>query len=161
MLSTSKRSVTEGEKNVKSHKGLSFVECLILIIVVLVVMMALFTELAWSSKSYIFAREDLKSRELFFNWVQTFESLWPDVCAEPEDAFEMTTLTMNGEWDDTKKIARVGGLTVEPRDLGQSDGRILIGIKIYSESDPQKFMVNVNRSYNAFSNDTVSDDALL
>jgi hypothetical protein len=132
---------------------------LILIIVVVVVMMALFTEMAWSTRSYTFAREDLKSRELFFNWVQTFESLWPNVYSDPERAFEETARMMNGEWDETEKITRVGGLAIGLQNEGRSNGNLRIGIKIYAEGNPGKYMVNTERRYNAFSNDTVSDDA--
>ncbi|MDR1979014.1 MAG: hypothetical protein LBQ42_09810 [Synergistaceae bacterium] len=145
----------------KSHKGISLAECLILIVVVMGVMAALFRELEWSAKSYAFAREDLKSQELFFNWVQTFESLWPNVYSDPEDAFQKVAVMLNGTWDDAKKIARVSKLVVEPQALGQSAGRMAIEIKIYSENSPQKLMVNLSRSYNSFSNDTVSDDASL
>ncbi|MDR3230979.1 MAG: hypothetical protein LBT65_06040 [Synergistaceae bacterium] len=142
-------------------RGMSIVECLVLMVILAVTVGALFTELAWSARSYSFARQDLTAREVLFNWVQTFESLWPNFYADPVDAFREATIVLNGTWDAGRRLGRVGGFTIAAVDKGHSSGTLKLGIKIYSGEDPTENFVELERSYNSFSNEVVSDDVLL
>ena len=63
----------------KSRQGVSIVECVILIIIVAVAFGAVFSTLGWSAKNYAFAGQDTRSRVVLFNWVQAFESMWPNI----------------------------------------------------------------------------------
>ncbi|MDR1875448.1 MAG: hypothetical protein LBQ90_10620 [Synergistaceae bacterium] len=147
----------------KSRKGIGIAECLVLIVVLALATGAIFSTLGWSTGSYTFARREMKGRELLFNWVQTFESLWPTPGhPSPEDAFEKAANALNGTWDRTNRLARVNGFTIVPRAGQESAGKRVIDLKIYGGNNKTgKLIVSMGRSYNIFSSETVSDDSLL
>jgi hypothetical protein len=147
----------------RSRRGIGIVECLILIIVLAVVVGAIFSTLNWSVKNYTFARQGMKGRELLFNWVQAFESQWPAPgTASPEDAFKKVAEALNGRWDSANGLIRVNGLTIVPRAGQEVAGRRIINLKIYEGNNTTgKLIVNLSRSYNIFSSETVSDNSLL
>jgi hypothetical protein len=133
-------------------------ECLILMVVVGVTFGAIFSVMAAATRSYAFSKQDKDSRELFFSWVQTFESLWPDVYDDPDDAIEAAAPMFGGTWVDGK--ARIGGFILKADNLGLSDGKLVLRITIQA-GDSGKTLVDLKNSYNSFSNETVSDDAVL
>jgi hypothetical protein len=147
----------------KSHKGTGITECLILIIVLGLAVSAIFSTLCWSVKSYTFARQEMKGRELLFGWVQAFESLWPAADASsPEDAFEKVAGILNGTWDNSNKLTCVDGFIIVPRAKTETAGSQVVDLKIYGGSDTKsKLIVDLTRSYNVFSSETVSDNSLL
>jgi hypothetical protein len=142
-------------------RGMSIVECLILMVILMVAVRALFTELAWSTQTYSSAKQGLMAQELFFSWVQTFESLWPNFYSDPVDAFKETTTVMNGTWDAASQLGHIGGFTVSIVEKGRSDGALKLGIRIDSGKNSAENFMEMDRNYNFFSNEAVSDDALL
>lgn len=147
----------------RPRRGTGIIECLILIIVLGITMSAIFTTLSWSVRNYTFARQEMKGRELLFDWVQTFESLWPTTDAsQPEEAFPKVADIMNGTWDKLNNLIRVDGFTIVPQAGRETAGRRVIDLKIYKGDNVRsKPIVNLGRSYNIFSNETVSDNSLL
>ena len=145
------------------RKGVGIVECLILILVLTVVMGTIFSALNWSVKNYTFARQGMKGRELLFNWVQAFESQWPAPGAATfEGSFKKVAEALNGSWDSANGLIRVNGFTIVPSPGQEVDGRRVIDLRIYEGNNTRgKLIVNVSRSYNIFSSETVSDNVLL
>jgi hypothetical protein len=141
--------------------GTSIVECLILMIVMMVVVGALLTELTWSTKNYISAKQGLMAREILFNWVQTFESLWPDFYTNFEDACREATTVLNGTWDAAHRLGRIDGMIIETVDKGRSSGALRLGIRIYAAENSARKFLELDRRYNLFSNEVVSDNVLL
>jgi hypothetical protein len=150
---------------------MGIMECLILIVVVGLTFGAIFSTMAWATKSYVFSKQDKESRELLFSWIQTFESLWPgDYDVDPDvdyppgevpgldDAAEVASNILGGTWvgGETRE-ARIGGFTLTAVDSGTSGGRLELRVAIQT-GDTKKTLVDLRRNYNAFSNDTVSDD---
>ncbi|MDR3264483.1 MAG: hypothetical protein LBT15_00585 [Synergistaceae bacterium] len=167
LISLSKRKELTGvmkgrgiRAKVKS-RGMSIAECLILMVILMVTVGALFTELTWSARTYSSAKQGLAARELLFSWVQTFESLWPNFQSKPVDAFKETATVLNGTWDAAGQLGRMGGFTVSAVEKGRAAGVLTLGIRIYSGENPTGDFVEMDKNYNLFSNEAVSDDALL
>jgi hypothetical protein len=139
------------------RKGIGIVECLILMVVVGVTFGAIFSTMAWATRSYAFSRQDKESRELLFSWIQTFESLWPDAFSDVDDAIEAASNMLGGTW--TGGRAQIGGYTLTALDSGLSEGHLELHVTI-AVNDTRKTLVDLRRRYNAFSNETVSDDAV-
>ena len=177
------------------RKGVSLVESLILIIVLLVTMGAIFATMVESQRSYAFHKQDRESREVLFAWVQAFESIWPpdDPAIPAQDREDpeypswewfdewqaywranwRTLLGRQvekaggelGEWDPVGNVARINGFVVrvEPAtDLNVLNGRIDLSIDIRAGAGGRNAPspVNILRSFNIYSSDTVSDDVL-
>jgi hypothetical protein len=136
-------------------------ECLILMVVVGITFGSIFTTMGWAVKSYTFSKQDKGSRELLFSWIQTFESLWPGAYGGSEtganNAIQAASDMLGGTW--TGSAARIGGFTVTVSDLSLSGGNLELRVAIRG-SDSKKTLVDLKRHYNAFSNETVSDDAV-
>jgi hypothetical protein len=132
-------------------------ECLILMIVVGITFGAIFSTMAWATKSYVFSKQDKDSRELFFSWIQTFESLWPDAYSDVDEAIKTASVMLGGTWANNK--ARIGGFTLTAVETDLSGGNLELHVTIQAE-DSKKALVDLRRNYNAFSNETVSDDAV-
>jgi len=148
----------------KRRKGISIVECIILMVVLGLTIGAIFTTMAWAQKSYAFGKQDKESRELFFSWVQSFESLWrpnhEDSDPKIEDAVEAVAIKMNGTY--YGGVSRIGVYTVTATDrtpASEVRKRLVLEITIRTAGrrDP---WVRLNRSFNWFSNETVSDDVV-
>ncbi|MDR1977285.1 MAG: hypothetical protein LBQ42_00970 [Synergistaceae bacterium] len=152
----------EIQKKLNSREGIGLAEALILMIILGVALIAIFSTLEWGSKSYTFARQEMQGRELLFNWVQTFESLWPTSSfPNPDDAFNATAASMGGSWNNANKQARVEGFTIETLTKPVNAGKLPISVRIYvGNSNKGKLVVSMDKSYNIFSNETVSDDSL-
>jgi hypothetical protein len=148
------RSTTRAKK----HEGMSVVECVILVVVVGLTFGAIFSTMAWAAKSYAFSKQDKDSRELFFSWIQTFESLFPGAYGDADDAIEAASTMLGGTWSGGK--ARIGSFVLTAVNSGLSGGRLELLITIQA-GESNKNLVVLKRSYNAFSNETVSDDAVL
>jgi hypothetical protein len=132
-------------------------ECLILMIVVGITFGAIFSTMAWATKSYVFSKQDKDSRELLFSWIQTFESLWPDAYSDVDEAIKTASVMLGGTWANNK--AQIGGFTLTAAEVGLSGGNLELHVTIQAE-DSKKALVDLRRNYNAFSNETVSDDAV-
>ena len=151
------------------RKGLSLVECIILMIVLVVTLGAIFTTMAWAQKSYVFSKQDKDSRELLFNWVQTFESLWPPEVPDGTDLKDPVFLTNSANEIIDEVFAILGGnpanrvikgFTVNTTPtLDIPTGKIDLRIVVRAGS-PGKTLVEVTRHYNLYTTDTVSDDVL-
>jgi hypothetical protein len=134
------------------------VECLILIIIVGITFGAIFTTIAVATKSYAFSKQDKDSRELLFSWIQTFESLWPNTYSDDVDgAIKAASIMLGGTW--TGSEARIRSFTLRATNAGLSGGNLELRVKIWA-GDSRKPLVDLTRNYNAFSNETVSDDAV-
>jgi hypothetical protein len=141
----------------RKRKGMSIVEALLLIVVVGITFGAIFSTMAWAAKNYAFSKQDKGSRELLFSWVQTFESLWPGAYADAADAAEKASEMLGGTW--ANGTARIGSFTLTAQDQGVTDGALKLEVAIRL-GESGKEMLKLTRFYNAFSNETVSDDAL-
>lgn len=155
------------------RKGISVIECIILMIIVGVAFGAIFTTAAWAQRSYTSSKQGKASRELLFSWVQKFESLWSpspgDIPAKLyEDAMiasESVAEMMNGSSPTGSGIGigayretRINGFTVRATNRGLRDERLLV-LEI-NISTGNKTWVNLQRGYNRYSNETVSDDVV-
>jgi hypothetical protein len=140
---------------------MGIVECLILIVVVGITFGAIFTTMAAATRSYAFSKQDKESRELLFSWIQTFEALWPGTYSVPkdkvDDAIEKTSNMLGGTWSGGKTHIRGYILTVADAEV--DDGKLTLHVTIQG-GDSRKALVDLTRIYNAFSNETVSDDAV-
>jgi hypothetical protein len=142
----------------RKRKGMGIMECLILMIVVGLTFGAMFTTMAWATRSYASGKQDQESRELLFSWIQTFESLWPNAYGGDVDgAIRAASNMLGGTWSNGE--ARIGGFTLTAVDAGLSGGNLELRVTIRA-SDSKKTLVDLRRNYNAFSNETVSDDAV-
>ncbi|MDR1623003.1 MAG: hypothetical protein LBS00_11565 [Synergistaceae bacterium] len=136
---------------------MSLVECMILMIVVGITFGAIFSTMAWATKSYVFSKQDKESRELFFSWIQTFESLWPGAYDDVDDAIEAASTMLGGTWSGGK--TRIGSFVLTAVNSGLSGGSLGLKITIQAGGS-NKNLVELTRFYNAFSNETVSDDTV-
>jgi len=145
------------------RKGVGIIECIILMIIVGVTFGAIFTTMAWSQGSYIFSKQDKVSRELFFSWVQAFESTWSPERKDTDtvkmtkatSAIEAVARALNGTY--SGETAYIGSFIVRVSLGSINNGTLPLRINIRSGG---KTLVDLERSFNAFSNETVSDDAI-
>ena len=145
------------------RKGFGVIECVILTVVLLVSIGAIFATMAAAQRSYTFHKLDRDSRELLFNWVQTFESLWPpDGMAWTSAAASAQANVIIQEVGNllgtyANGVARVGVFTVAAAPGALSNGSISLNVTI-REGDRGRTLVNLTRSYNIYTTETVSDD---
>jgi hypothetical protein len=140
---------------------MSIAECIVLIVVVVLAMGAIFATLGWSSRNYTFSREEMKARELLFNWVQIFESLWPNLYGDVDEALAHTSTLQNGSWDENARTSQIDGFTIAANEQEQIDGGIRLAMRVFvGNVAGGRLVLNTTRDYNAFSNETVSDDSL-
>jgi hypothetical protein len=118
---------------------------------------AIFSSMGWATKSYAFGKQDKESRELFFSWIQAFESLWPGTYSDVGEAVEAVSNILGGTWTNGKM--RIKGFTLTAVNSGLSGGNLEMHVTI-QVSDSKKTLVDLKRNYNAFSNETVSDDTV-
>ena len=146
------------------RKGVGIVECLILMIIVGITFSAIFATMAWSQRSYIFSKQDKESRELLFSWVQAFESTWSPERGDSDSvkvnkaaqAIEAVAKALNSK-SYSGGVARIGNFDVTVRLGSLSGGKLPLKISIRSGG---KTWVDLERSFNAFSNETVPDYAV-
>ena len=141
-------------------------EVIFLLIVLSITLGAVFSTMAWAARSYTFGKQDKQSREVFFSWVQTFESMWPTQAyranpaswsSEARRQIEEVGKTL-GTWDAARSRALIGAYSVTVTPTAPSVGKINLTITIQAGN---KTMVELTRSYNIYSHDTVSDDVLV
>ena len=152
------------------RKGLSLVECIILIIVTLVTLGAIFATMGLAHKNYAAGKLDRDSREVLFSWIQTFESLWPTPAimnnpanvhnesllqAEANSIIQQTG-SMLGTY--ASGVTTIGSFTVEAEPGALSNGSMVLHIEI---SGGGKKIVDLFRRYNVYTTETVSDDILV
>ena len=146
------------------RKGISIIECLILMIILVVSLSAIFITMGWAQRSHATSRNDRESRELLFSWVENFESLWqPGIEDSPGElidkgnrAVEDVAIRMNGTFNNG--VAHIGAFTVKATPK-VNEGRLVLGISINS-SGRRAPWVTLDRSFNVFYIDTVSDDVV-
>jgi len=146
------------------RKGIGIVECLILMLILGVAFSAIFITMGWAQRSHATSRHDRESRELLFSWVDVFESLWqPSIEDTPAElinkgnrAVEDVAIVMNGT--SNNGVAQIGAFTVRATPT-VNDGRLVLGITISSAGRRAPWVV-LERSFNVFCNDTVSDDVV-
>jgi hypothetical protein len=140
----------------KALPGVSFVECLILMVVLAITMGAIFTAMQWGSKSYAFAKEDIERRLLIFNWCQAFESFYPGVTSDVKDAFARTTRFLGGSWDSVGGVASFKEGRIVISDHTSVPGIVSVRLRAHTDYGAAGFVLE--RRFNAFSSETVSDD---
>jgi len=159
----------------KRRKGVSLIEVMILIIVLMVTLGAVFSTMAWANKTYTFGRQDKESRELLFRWVQIFESMWPPTPADDPlwqqpSTIPAATLTSTaqgriqrvgntlGDNSATTNTATIGAYTVTAIPVASGAGTVDITITIRSHG--KTLVRDLVRNYNIYTTDTVSDDVI-
>jgi hypothetical protein len=150
----------------RARKGLSIVEVIILMIVVVVAMGAVFVTMTWANRTYTFSRQDLGSRQLLFSWVEGFESLWRNASMDVGATAKQVTEMLGGSWDLSLSQGHIGFLTITaaevlPRDVSSGKMKLHITIladRVSNSYNNKREFVELDRSYNLFSNETVSDD---
>ncbi|MDR2529013.1 MAG: hypothetical protein LBD04_08360 [Synergistaceae bacterium] len=144
--------------HINKRKGISIIECLILLVVLGITLSAIFSSMAWISRLYAFGRQGREGRELLFSFAQAFESIWHPTFmatgATPTEVEEVTRM-MNGTWDASKKQAKIGGFILKAVSRGSNNGGMTLRIAISVEG---KNIVELDRTYNIYSNETTSDD---
>ena len=145
-----------GRKNgvFRSRPGIGLVECLILMVVAGVTFGAMFTTIAWGQRNYAFSIQDKESRELLFSWVQNFESVFPDVHDNVNAASTAVAGMMGGTY--SNGTTRIGGFTITATQNSMNNGALVLEISIRTTGE-RKVWVNLFRSFNTFSNDSVPD----
>lgn len=144
------------------RKGVGIVEALILMIILGLAFSAIFNTLGWAQRTHISSRQDRESRELLFSWVQNFESAWRpaigDTPAELTNKAGAAFATVARDMMDgtfSNGIAQIGHFTVQATPT-LNDRRLDLRIVVRS-ADRRAPWVDLTRSFNAFSTDTVSD----
>ena len=156
------------------RRGISMVECVILVIVLMIAVGAVFTTLGMAQRNYASHIQDKRAREVLFAWHQAFESMWPpntdyaDTSARwatlAKDQIEKTNAvlgygvsSMDNSTTPPTVMAQAGGFRIDVKPSAPVAGRLDLDITIRMSSG--KIIVNkVRRSYNIFSHETVSDD---
>ena len=155
------------------RRGISLVECVILVVVLMIAVGAVFSTLGMAQRTYTFHIQDKRAREVLFAWHQTFESMWPpsenfykdtsgwqnQANAVIESTSEAMGFDLIGPSTTSPRPARVGGLEIEAEAVALDRRRGRLDLDITVKMGSGKIIVNrVRRSYNIFSHETVSDD---
>ena len=144
------------------RKGIGIIETIILMVVLGITFGAVFTTLEWAQRSHAFSRHDRESRELLFSWVQNFEAVWPSLEPDVGNAIRIVSAMMGGSVPTVSGVthtAQLGLFTVAAQDMGQSNGARELRIVISGGRNAP--WVELNRRFNMFSSETVSDDVVI
>ena len=154
------------------RKGVSIVECVILIIVLVVAIGAIFETTALAQRNYTSTKLERDSRNVLFNWVQTFESLWPPDGMNPHNAADASGAAlvcieqvgnMLGTYSASERLTRIGALTVVATPSAPVGGSMGLNIVIRGSGSSRRSspLLNLTRVYNLYTTETVSDDVLV
>jgi hypothetical protein len=143
----------------RAREGVTIAECIILVVVVSVALGGLFTTMTWANNTYTFSKQDMGARGLLFSWVQGFESRWKDPM-NVDDTAKDVTQSMGGTWNSGK--GTIGTLTLTASEVARGNGRMKLRIAIFGgqsrKDNKDGKILDLERSFNLYSNDTVSDD---
>ena len=137
------------------RKGVGIIESIILMVIVGVTFGAIFSTIVWAQRSHAFSRQNKESRELFFNWVQSFESMYPHPTMTVSHLSEAIAEMLNGTYENG--TARIGYFTVTATEKSLVDGVLVLGINIRTTGGDRKVWVDLDRAFNSFSNEPVPD----
>ncbi|MDR1874793.1 MAG: hypothetical protein LBQ90_07275 [Synergistaceae bacterium] len=155
---TSKEKIPKG-KIFRVRHGVGIVECIILLIVLGISLAAVLTTMGWGSRSYAFAREDLDQRLLLFGWFQAFESIYPGLENNVADASRETTEFLGGTWNAALKEGRFRAGRIQVQEVASTEGVVRLKVKIFrNRGGVEEF--DLDRRFNIFSSETVSDDVI-
>ncbi len=142
----------------KRRKGFSFVECIILMLILAITLWAIMRTALWSEQFGISTQGDIGAYMLASNWFEVFETLPPaDVKSDFDAAKERVAAILRNPGEGKQTIR---GFTVEAISLGtpdavQSAGAREIQLTLHG---PQKMPLVMVKTINAVSAETVSDN---
>ena len=154
------------------RKGISMVECVILIVVLMIAVGAVFTTLGMAQRNYAQHKQDKQAREVLFAWSQAFESLWPppgfDIDSTPTMAQVINQIMETNDNLGYQPVgdngaALAGGLYIHPTPSVLAVGRIVLDITIKLGSNGKTIVGKTGdtstglRSYNKYNSVTVVD----
>lgn len=154
------KKTSKRERFFHARPGISLVACIILIVVLTVSVLAILTTLEWGVRHYAFSREDMEKRMLYFNWSQTFESVYPGLFSDYESAFGETAAILGGHWNSNDKTVVLKGLNIRVRDASSADGVLFLSLETAYQKISGRHVLQFTERFNTFSNETVSDDAI-
>ena len=159
------------------RRGVSLIECVILVIVLTIAVGSFFTTLAVAQRNYTQHIQDKRAREVLFAWNQGFESKWNEGAHWEEDFVRspdvgvITGRILNtiretnrglgyteqgGQWWAGSFIVEVtpsAGLAG-----AVANGTIGLDITVRLGAGGKTFVNTARKSFNWYSTDTVSDD---
>ena len=167
------------------RRGISIIDTLILMIVVGITFGAIFSTMAMAQRSYAVTRQSKDAREILFSFVQTFESLYPGTDAAgkrfvvgdgnyasraQEESVAAGDILGRYAASEGGGRARmwIGSYYVRTNASGgqnvEATGRVNMQITVYRAEDEPALrnpLIDVTRSFNIWSSDPVSDDAIV
>ena len=142
----------KSRKAFRRRRGISMIECLILMVVLGISIWAVMAALVWSMDLQTFSRHDIGSYMYASNWFEALESLPPGTLAASD---------FNDAVVAVKNLLGTGNAyRIEATRTGPSSGVYTVELKIFSTSSMRPPFV-VSRDINEFSNETVPDDKVL
>jgi len=128
-------------------------------VVLMITIGAIFTTMQWGATSYAFAKEDVERRLLVFNWCQAFESFYPGVTKNVNEAFARTTAFLGGAWDGDRGLAgfKTGRIFISEQPA--PPGVVLVRLRAPRGNRSAEFVFE--RRFNEHSSETVSDDVFI
>jgi hypothetical protein len=142
------------------RRGVGIVECIILMVILGISVAAIMTTMGWASRTYAFSKDDLDRRTLLFNWCQAFESFFPGVTDDIDNACRRTTEFLGGSWDTSTKRADFKRAHFTVTSTSATTVAVAeLEIKMYRQAGGTAD-VSFLRHFNRISSETVSDDSI-
>ena len=157
---------TKGKNGIfRTRPGIGIVECIILMVVLGITIMAILATMGWANRSYAFAKEDLDRRTTIFNWIQAFESFFPPpgynapgTVAHALSACIDATNYLGGSWNAANMEATLKGTRLRVRsEPSITNGVLVMELRAYQPGGASA-QVTFTKHFNCFSSETVSDD---
>ena len=158
----------QGNGILRARPGITIIESIILMMILGIIFGAVFSTAAMAQRAHGDGRQRREARELLFNWIQNFESTWvpdhtltiPQQNANVMTAIEDVQTMMGGTtyWAvPATHISRMGMFNVTVHNNGITDGALDLNIIIAVPrgAAPPRAIMNVQRRFNVFSNETV------
>jgi hypothetical protein len=138
------------------HRGVSIVECLILIIVLGITMGGIISTVLWASDLTSFNRAELGMRTVAASVFESLEAISPaDLDANFDLAVAGVITTLGGNVGGSGNI--LGGFTLDARSISSVNGVRTISLTISVPSSKKRMPLVLERCINSFSEDTVDD----
>ncbi|MDR1978474.1 MAG: hypothetical protein LBQ42_07055 [Synergistaceae bacterium] len=156
---TSKISFSPEVWRKQRRKGISIVECIILLVIVSVTIGAIMQTIAWSIGLQTFSREDLGIHIFVNNWFEALESLPPSRLGMGNSDLEDASVPGGKIVDQVKaRMGRASPYKYEASRAGPVNGTYTIRLEVWPSSKQRSSRV-VLRDINTFSTATAPDNS--
>jgi type II secretory pathway pseudopilin PulG len=152
-------------KRLRRRKGVTIVECVILMIILGIVLWAIISTAAWSTELRVFAKEEINARILASSWFEVFESVNPEPLP-PLPPFNMndTAAYVAQVLDPTASGNPLTGFMIQgyrvlAEENSNTDGVRTVKLTLrWGQGSKRENPLVLERKINAKSSETVSDD---